>query len=154
MEINKFSNVKDNEWINYGDVNFEEYGGVLLRKNETGDIDFVWASEGYDENGNEAMFASYGMLFADDLKERAETDKLVRDALFDEGINPSVARLDEIAFAYIQTYGAIQVGGGALHGHNPYPSTYDDLILTPKQLHKELINVGYITDVPKNVERE
>ena len=133
------------EWSNFGDVNFEEYGGTLLREDDRGDIEFVWVGEMSSE-GESAMYASYGVLFRSDVEDRAANDEAVRQEIENCDVKDDIL---EKAYVYINTYGAIQVGGGALYGHNSYPSTLEDLKVSPEQLHEGLKSVGFITEEPK-----
>ena len=124
------------EWKNYGDVNFEEHGGTLLSEDKDGKgVNFIWLGE-----SDGKLYASSGYLFKDDIESRATEDELVRDMIQQCGYDGS-SILDK-AYAYINTYGAIQVGGGTFYDYNPYPATIADLEVSPEQLHEALKRYG------------
>ena len=135
------------KWENFGDLNFEEYGGTIVKENDN-DVEFFWVGTGYDRNNDEAIFASKGMLDKNDLLDRQANDKRTRSALKEMGINPDKATFNQIAAALIDTYGVLNMGGMAVYEYNAYPSTLEDLTVTPEQLHESLKYVGAVDEPP------
>ena len=107
------------KWTNYGDVNFEEHGGILLSEENNG-MNFIWMGKG----DNDRIYASEGFIYSDDF-ENAEGETAF-----------------EKARDYIEQNGVINIGGGTLYDYNPYPSTLSDLMVSPEQLHEALKRMG------------
>ena len=135
---------KEIEWINLGDVNFSEHGGIMVKKTACpGDYEFFQLLV----NGND-RYAMHGMIC--DIKEYAdeeaikttaeETGCTTKELVENEETQPVAVR----ALIENSGYGALDFSPVNVNGEGAYSLNMNDFKLSEQELERFMKNV----DIP------
>lgn len=139
------------EWKNYGDVNYETYGGCLVRRSFQDEIlerypslssqyDVFYCNTEAGDNGDQ-IFAALCMV---DIKDSWIDKKAVLSyiGLEDMSEKPIEEIMEPECFAMevVNYYGPGNLSGRSYHSE--YPGTFEDYLVTPEELHEWLLALG------------
>lgn len=122
------------EWVNYGDTNFVEYGGILLKATDRADcFEFIDVSE--TENG--LMQTITGTVYTTDFLDKKE------EICTTVGYDLNSVDNDSMGFAcaIIEHFGGFQLDGRPIN--NPLEGEYN---ITKYELYKQLNEIGFSCD--------
>lgn len=139
------------EWHNYGDINFEAYGGCLVRPSfdkETLErypslancYDLFYCNTEAGDNGDQ-IFAVLCMV---DIKDSWIDKKMVLSCIGLEDMSEKpieeIMEPERWAMEVVNCYGPGNFGGRSYRSE--YPGTFEDYLVTQDELHEWLLALG------------
>lgn len=122
--------VPEPEWENYGDVNYEEYGGILLKKSTETAFDFVQVLE--RDDGEKICLE--GSIDVDDLKDNNELKSYSE-------LNENSSD-EDYAISALDYYGGENFGATSINNEVPSPH-FDNCVVSQKDLKVFLKEIGF-----------
>ena len=142
----------DNEWENYGDVNFFDYGGVMVRRDADIKDSYDFFQLSIADDGTK--FAFRGTIC--DLHEYAK-EKVIEDLARDRGRESAAVLIEkdpEVCVCELLAgygFGPLEFSARNCHGTGEYSTDWNDFKLTDEELCKFMeeqdIPVEFIPDL-------
>ena len=119
----------ESEWKNYGDVNFEEYGGILLKENGANTFDVIQVVERDDD----AKICLKGSIDINDYTAKEENIRMYA------GLDETSSK-EDYAIAILDYYGLDNLT--SINNESPTPH-FDNCVVSPKELRDFLKDIGF-----------
>ena len=137
------------EWENYGDVNFTEYGGTMIR--QQGEDEFEYFHLIVD---GEEKYAFHGtIMFLADYEE--DLDKAAKDYGYKNGKDWLSKDPDFAACYLLENYGCgiVEFSPTNYEGKGAYSMNYDDFLLTDEKLLGFMKEIEIPEEYTEEIER-